>query len=168
MRVATVFFLFLFLKLETHAQSRTIKGLVLSEDLTPISHISIYFQDSIEIGLTNSDGRYEITVPTHVDSVSFLGVGYERLFVRLNSGCSLVNIIMILAGTYDFMSPEKMDRQRRRYFDRVNKLYPLAVERGLFEIEPSCYAVLFQRYAPEMRQRHKEWLRQKAQFQPGP
>jgi hypothetical protein len=167
MRVAAVLFLFLFLRLETHAQSRTIKGLVLSEDLTPLSHISIYLKDSIEIGLTNSDGRYEITVPTHIDSISYLGVGYERLFVSLNSGCSLVNIIMILHGTYDFMSPEKMDRQRRRYYDRVNKLYPLAVERGLFAAEPSCYAVLFQRYAPGMRQRHKEWLRQKAQLQPG-
>ena len=168
MRLIAVFYLFLFLRLEAQAQGRTIKGLVLSEDLTPISHISIYLKDSLEIGVTNSDGRYEFAIPARIDSISFLGVGYERLLVRLDSGCTVVNIIMILAGTYDFMSPERMDRQRRKYFDRVNKLYPIAVERGLFETEPFCYAVLFQRYAPEMRQRHKEWLRQREQLQPGP
>jgi hypothetical protein len=67
--------------------------------------------------------------------------------------------IMVSAGSYDFMSPSKVDRKRRRYFDKISKLYPVAVQKGLFGSNHPCYKAVFQPNAPEMRERHRQWLR---------
>ena len=149
----------LFASLGTHAQSRTVNGLVLNEEISPLWYVSIYINDWDKVGETDSNGKYEITVPVGVDSIIFRGVGYQPLLVKLTPECSHVEVIMILAGTNDFMSPEKSDRHRRRDFDKVSKLYPVAVEKGLFRPGTPCYKVIFQPNAQEMREKHRQRLR---------
>ena len=129
----------LFVCLGTCAQSRTVSGLLLDQDLFPTAHIHISMNDMVEVGRTDAKGKFEIALPDGVDSIIFRGVGFEPLLVRLTPSCNRVEAIMVLAGSYDFMSPAKVDRQRRRYFKRINKLYPVAVQKGLFASTPPCY-----------------------------
>ena len=160
MKIVLGIILILFASLGAYAQSRTVNGLVLDEEMTPLWYVSIYINDRDKVGETDSNGKYEITIPVGVDSVIFRGVGYEPLLVRLAPECNRVEAIMIPARTYDFMSPAKVDRKRRRYFDKISKLYPVAVQKGLFASAPPCYQAIFQRDAPRMKERHRQWLRE--------
>jgi hypothetical protein len=137
----------LFGYLGTYAQSRTVNGLLLDRDLLPTPDIHIYIHDSVKVARTDAQGKFEITLPGGVDSIIFRGVGFEPLLLELTPSCSRVEAIMVLAGSYDFMSPAKVDRQRRRYSKKINKLYTVAVHKGLFTSTSPCYKALFQPFA---------------------
>lgn len=155
MKIILIILSAFYISLEGYGQNRQLNGLVLNEEMEPISHIFIYINDSLEIGRTDAKGKYEVTLPVEVDSIIFRGVGFEPLLVTLGTGCSRVEVIMVLAGSYDFMSPAKVDRQRRRYFEKINKLYPAAIQKGLFASTPTCHKTVFQPNAPKMREIHK-------------
>ena len=159
MKIVLIILSAFFVYMETYAQSRTVNGLLLDPDLFPTSHIHIYIRDSVEVGRTDAKGSFEITIPVVADSIIFRGVGFEPLLVRLDPGCRRVEAIMVLAGSYDFMSPAKVDRQRRRYFNKLSKLYPVAVRKGLFAAGPPCSKAIFQPHAPIMKEMHRQWLR---------
>jgi len=152
MKIVLIIVSALIVYLGTFAQSRTVNGLLLDRDIYPIWGIQIYIHDSVEVGRTDAQGKFEINLPVGVDSIIFRGVGFEPLLVTLAPGCSRVEAIMILAGTYDFMSPAKVDRQRRRYFNKISKLYPVAVQKGLFASTSPCHKAVFQPNAPKMKQ----------------
>ena len=146
----------LFASLGAFTQSRTVNGLVLDEEMAPLWYVGVYINDWDKVGETDSNGKYAITIPVGVDSIIFRGVGYEPLLIRLTPECNRVEAIMIPAGTYDFMSPAKVDRQRRRYFDKTIRLYPVAVQKGLFASVPACSKVIFQPNAPRMKGMHRK------------
>ena len=151
MKIVLIIVSALFVCLGTFAQSRTVNGLLLDLDMYPIWGIQIYLHDSIEVGRTDAEGKFEITLPVGVDLIIFRGVGFEPLLVRITPSCSRVEAIMVLAGSYDFMSPAKVDRKRRRYFKKISKLYPVAVRKGLFSPAPPCYKAVFQPFASKKR-----------------
>lgn len=130
-----------------------------TKKMAPLWYVGVYLNDWDKVGETDSNGKFEIAVPIGVDSIIFFGVGYEPLLVRLAPECRRIEAIMIPAGTYDFMSPAKVDRQRRRYFDKISKLYPVAVRKGLFASDSPCYQTIFHRDAPKMKEMHRQWLR---------
>ena len=167
MKIVLSIFLALFVSLGANAQSRKVNGLVLNEEIYPLWGASIYIDDWVKVGETDSNGKYEVTVPVRVDSIIFLGVGYEPLLVRLAPGCGQVEVIMIPAATYDFMSPAKVDRQRRRYFNKISKLYSVAVQKGLFAAAPPCSKAIFQPDAPRKKEMHRQWLRKQDSAQHG-
>lgn len=146
----------LFASLGAYAQSRTVNGLVLNEEMAPLWYVGVYINDWEKVGETDSNGKYAITIPVGVDSIFFRSVGYEPLLVRLRPECNRVEAIMIPAGTYDFMSPAKVDRQRRRYFDKISRLYPVAVYKGLFSSVPTCSKAIFQPDAPRKKEMHRQ------------
>src|SRR5690349_11704739 len=102
----------LFAYLEAASQSRTVYGLLLDGEFFPTPGTHIYIHYSVEVGRTDRKGNFEIAIPVDVDLILFHSVGFEPLLVRLGPGCSRVEAIMVLAGSYDFMSPAKVDRQR--------------------------------------------------------
>jgi hypothetical protein len=151
MKMAIIVLSALFVCSGTYAQSQTVSGLLLDRDLFPIADIHIYINDSVEVGRTDAKGIFEIALPDGVDSIIFRGVGFEPLIVMLTPSCSRIEAIMVLAGSYDFMSPAKVDRQRRRYFKKVNELYPVAVQKGLFASACPCYKAVFPPFASKKR-----------------
>ena len=154
LKLAFTILLSLFVSLGTLAQNKAVSGLLLDQELSPVCGAFIYVNDSV-VGKTNAQGKYEISLPPGVDSIFFGGVGYEKLLVKVAPDCGHVDAIMILAGSYDFMSPKKVDRQRRRYFEKIRKLYPIAVQKGLFASSTPCYKVVFLTMAPGMMKRYK-------------
>jgi hypothetical protein len=158
-KIVISIFLALFASLGAHSQSRTVNGLLLDRDMSPVWAIHIYINDSVKVGETDAKGNYEVTIPVGVDSIIFRGVGFEPLLVRLAPGCSRVEAIMVLAGSYDFMSPAKVDRQRLRYFNKITKLYSVAVQKGHFASDPICHKAIFQRDVPRKKEMHRQWLR---------
>ena len=61
------------------SQNRTIQGVVIDNlDHEPVPYVSILFNDSIQIGMTNLDGSFQIEVPYTVNRL-VLGraIGFE-------------------------------------------------------------------------------------------
>ena len=151
MKIGLIIVSALFVCLGTFAQNRSVNGLLLDQDMYPIWGIQIYLHDSIEVGRTDTQGKFEITLPVGIDLIIFRGVGFEPLLVRVTPGCSRIEAFMVMAGSYDFMSLAKADRKRRRYYKKISKLYPVAVQKGLFSSSPPCYKAIFQPFALKNR-----------------
>jgi len=55
-----------------------------------------------------------------------------------------------MASTYDFMSPKKVDRLRKKEFEKLPELHSQAFQKGLFKTEKSCLKRKFEPDFPEL------------------
>ncbi|RFZ94516.1 hypothetical protein D0C36_02930 [Mucilaginibacter conchicola] len=104
-------------------QIRTISGLVIDDHLTPVPGVQLRLNDTTLIGTTNSDGRFNTDIPQNTNTLHFGFVGFEPATIRINDNCDTIEIILLPASTYDFMSPKKIDRLRLKQFKTLPGLY---------------------------------------------
>ncbi len=78
------------------------------------------------------DGFFGINIPQETDSLMFRYVGMEWTDIRLKKDCDTVEVVMMYDGTYDFMSSKKIDRLRKKRFDKLPIVHSEAVRNGLF------------------------------------
>lgn len=73
-------YLFLLFPILSFAQTITYSGVVRDKSTgKPIEHVSISVYDSNVATLTNSEGRFRITVPTSAKKINFNHLSYDRL-----------------------------------------------------------------------------------------
>ncbi|MDE5423078.1 hypothetical protein L3073_12740 [Ancylomarina sp. DW003] len=125
--------------LNLNGQTRIISGRVISEHLESLPGLDIENSDNVFLGKTDMDGRFKISIPQETDSLLFRYIGMEWTDIRLKKDCDTVEVVMMYAGTYDFMSSKKIDRFRKKRFDNVLNLHSEAVKNGLFEKFNICY-----------------------------
>src|SRR5690606_25320015 len=77
------------------------------------------------------------------DKLIFAGVGYEWATITDPKECENLEIILFLASTYDFMSPRKVDRLRKKEFEKLPELHSQAFQKGLFKNEKPCVSRKF-------------------------
>ena len=140
----------LFFNLNLNGQTRTIIGRVISEDLEPLPGLDIENSENVLLGKTDMDGRFKISIPQETDSLLFRYVGMEWTDIKLRKDCDTVEIVMMYAGTYDFMTSRKIDRLRKKRFDNLPSLHSDAVENGLFEKNNTCYERFFKADKPAL------------------
>ena len=121
-----------------YSQSRTIKGRVLSEHLDIMTGTSIMIDDSVEVGRADLNGFFEIEIPTSKKKIIFRFLGVEPTTIELVDGCN-VEVILMLSSTYDFISPKRAERKRKKRYKKLPKIHKQAFEKGLFETEHACY-----------------------------
>lgn len=138
----------LFFYLNLNGQTRTIVGRVICEDLEPLPRLYIENSDNVPLGQTDMDGRFKISIPQETDSLLFRYVSMEWTDIKLRKDCDTVEIVMMYAGTYDFMTSRKIDRLRKKRFDNLPNLHFDAVENGLFEKNNICYERFFKADKP--------------------
>jgi hypothetical protein len=149
MKIKTILIIaVLFLSLSLKGQNRTIIGRVISEDLEPLIMLDIKNSDTVLLGKTDMDGRFKISIPQGIDRLLFSYLGMERTEIKLKKDCDTVEVVMIYAGTYDFMTLRKVDRLRKKRFDNLPNLHSDAVKNGLFENNNICYERVFEEYNP--------------------
>lgn len=147
MKIATILIIaVLFLNLNLSGQTRTIIGLLISEDLEPIPGLEIKNSEMVLLGKTEMDGRFKISIPQETDSLLFRYVGMEWTDIRLKKDCDTVEVIIMYDATYDFMTLKKVDRLRKKRFDKLPNLHSEAVKNGLFENNNICYERAFEEY----------------------
>ena len=129
----------LFLTQNLFAQNRIISGRVISEDLEPLPMLDIENSDYVLLGKTDIDGRFKISIPQETDSLLFRYVGMEWTDIRLKKDCDTVEVVMMYYVTYDFMSSKKIDRLRKKRFDKLPIVHFEAVKKGLFKSNNICY-----------------------------
>lgn len=120
--------------------------------------ITAFNKDTIEIGKTDLNGYFQIKLPKETDKLIFAGLGYEWATITVPKECETLEIILFLATTYDFMSPRKVDRHRRKEFKKLPELHSQAFRKGLFKTEKPCVSRKFEPDFPELdeiRRQHK-------------
>ena len=68
--------------------------------------------------------------------------------IKLRKDCDTVEVVMMYAGTYDFMTLKKVDRLRKKRFDNLPNLHSGAAKNGLFVNNNNCYERVFEEYNP--------------------
>ncbi len=126
-----------------YAQHKTIKGRVVDDNLEPLPHVSIVINNTIEVGKTDTNGFFQIEVPVSIKKVLFSAVGLEATAIELTAKCNDVNVVMLLTGTYDFITLRKVDKLRMRKFKKLPKLHKEAFKKGIFKTDNICYTQEF-------------------------
>ena len=149
MRIVTILILIiLFIDLGLNAQTRTITGRVISEDLELLPMVYIQNSDTLLLGKTDMDGQFIIRIPQETGRLLFGYVGMEWTEIKLSKDCDTVEVVMMYGVNYDFMTLRKVDRLRKKRFDNLPSLHSDAVRNGLFENTNICYERVFKTHNP--------------------
>jgi len=146
MKLTLILSIFIFLTSAVHGQIRTIKGTVICEHLELLPGVSIYSLDSVEIGRTNLDGEFNISIQDETDQLMFGFVGLEPMTITFADNCEKLEIIMMYGVHYDFISLSKADRLRKKRFDKLPEVRKKAFEQGIFKSDSLNYSQEFDSY----------------------
>lgn len=67
----------------------------------------------------------------------------EKKCVQLAENCAHLDIILLHRGSYDFMSAGKVDRLRKKEFNRMPLFHQAAFEKGIFKSAKTCFTEKF-------------------------
>lgn len=141
----------------THVQgqTRTLTGKIIDNEFNPLAQVSIFSADTVLLGKSDKNGNFSITVPTHTKTLIVADVGMEWKRLDSLSDCSNLEVILQPMWTYDFKLPAKVDRLRKKQFDKLPALHQSAFQKGIFKAEKPCYLDKFIPHKKEMLERHK-------------
>lgn len=162
MRFKTAFFIsFIFCIFSAFGQ-KTLKGKTIDQFLESVIGITIFDKDTTKIGQTDLNGYFQIELPKETDTLIFAGVGYEWATITVPKECENLELVLFMASTYDFMSPKKVDRLRKKEFEKLPELHSQAYQKGLFKTEKSCVIRKFELDFPNLDEiRRQDKLRKK-------
>ncbi|WP_347174021.1 carboxypeptidase-like regulatory domain-containing protein [Polaribacter uvawellassae] len=162
MRFKITFFISLFFCILSVFGQRTLKGRIIDQFFETAIGITISNKDTTEIGLSDLDGYFKIKLPKETDILIFAGVGYESATISIPKECENAEIVLFMASTYDFISPKKIDRLRKKEFDKLPELHSQAYQKGLFKTEKTCVIRTFKLDFPNLDEiRRQDKLRKK-------
>ncbi|WP_123891799.1 hypothetical protein [Chitinophaga costaii] len=126
-----------------YSQNKTIKGRVISDDFETVALASIMINDTVEVGKTDLKGFFQVDIPASMKKIIFRSVAIEPATIELVDKCDEVEVVMMLSGTYDFMTLKKVDRHRKKKFKRLPELHKEAFAKGIFKTDKACYTQQF-------------------------
>ena len=133
----------LFLTFDTTAQIRIIIGKVIDKFLNPISQAYIQNSHTILLGKTDINGQFRISIPIETKLLIIAGVGFESASINLTDSCNQFDIVLLLSGTYDFISLKKVDKLRMKQYKKLPELHFAAYQKGIFGSDSACYTQNF-------------------------
>jgi hypothetical protein len=133
-----VFFLIVIFLNSLNGQTRTITGRIIDEDLETIPEALINNSDTILLVKTDIDGKFLIQISTETKELVIGWVGMEWKTIILPNDCDNLDIILMFYANYDIRSHRKVDRKRKRRFNKLSEIHQIAYKKGLFCTEKPC------------------------------
>ena len=133
--------------------TKAITGRILSDRLEGVPKAQICAQDTTVIGTTDMEGYFKLAVPVNTNTLLVRTVGMEWATVNLSGDCSNLEVILLYASTYDFMSVRRVNRQEFRRFKHLPHLHQQAYEKGLFKSRIPCATPIFTKWVPRSANR---------------
>lgn len=131
-----------------YSQNRTIKGLVIDEgDFEIIIGAEIIINDSINVGKSGLDGRFQFETPLKDFKLKIMAPGWEDAELEISEGCNNIELIMMLDMIHDFASPKKVDKARRKRYNNIPNLHKEAYDKGIFQSPEACFSRKFREYS---------------------
>jgi hypothetical protein len=127
---------------------KTLTGRVLSDQLEGVPRAELCARDTTVIGTTDREGYFKIDVPANTNQLIFKTVGMERATINLSEDCSNLEVILLYASSYDFMSVRRVNRQELKRFKHLPQLHQAAYQKGLFKSRVPCAAPSFTKWVP--------------------
>ena len=118
--------------------------------------VRIFDNDNNLIGEVDFHGFFEINISNESDKLNFGFLGHESANIELTDSCSFIEIILLPAAHYDFMSSRKIDKLRKKEFDKLPQLHLNAIEKGIFTNETICYSREFEPDKPKIDEISKQ------------
>lgn len=112
--------------------------------------IKVFNKDTTEIGKSDWNGYFKIEVPKNTEKLIFAGLGYEWTKISLPTNCENLEIILLNDVLYHYKSHRKIDRLRKKRFDKITELHSQAYSKGFFKTEKPCFEQEFEFYKPEL------------------
>ena len=134
--------LFIVLSISTcslYSQNKTIKGRVITEFFETAPGMLIIINDTVEVGRTDLNGFFQIEITASVKKIIIWSLGLDQATIELVDKCEDVEVVMMLDGTYDFITLKKADRLRMKRFKKLPELHKEAFEKGIFKTDKACY-----------------------------
>jgi len=125
------------------SQNKTIKGRVIDNYLETLPYVTILINDTIVVGRTDLNGFFQISIPVFEKNILFRDIGIELTSIELADECNEVEVVMMLDGTYDFMSFKKIDKLRMKEFEKLPEIHKKAFDKGIFKTDNACYTQAF-------------------------
>jgi hypothetical protein len=142
----SLIFILLFSSILSAQESRTITGRIISEDLEPIPMAIIYSVDTIQLGITDINGYFNIEIPVRLKELLIGFVGMEWTSIVMTDKCQNLELIMMVKVIYDFISIKKINKKRFKRFKELPNKYLHAYEEGIFRSSSPCVSYVFKRY----------------------
>jgi hypothetical protein len=100
--------------------------------------------DTILLGKTDIDGKFLIQISTETKELVIGWVGMEWKTIILPNDCDNLDIILMFYANYDIISHRKVDRLRKRRFNKLSEIHQIAYKKGPFCAEKPCYRFDFE------------------------
>lgn len=151
-KLVTIFIVLCVSNCSLYSQNKTIKGRTITDQFETMSFVSIVINGTIEVGRTDLNGFFQIDIPVSVKKILFRSVGLEPAIIELVDTCNEVEVVMMLSSTYDFKTPKKVDRLRKKRFSKLPELHKEAFVKGIFKTDGVCYT---QEFIPHYKKKQK-------------
>src|SRR5215207_1268185 len=99
-------------------QTRILTGKIIDNNFQPFIQVKIFNVDTGFLGKSDMTGDFSITIPSDTKKLIVADVGMEWKMLDISDSCNNLEIILLPTGTYDFMTLKKVDRLRRKQFDK--------------------------------------------------
>ena len=113
-KLSVIFLLFGGLTCNLYSQDITLKGRVIDENLETLPGVSIRISDTLEIGTTDLNGFFQVNIPVYEKKILFSSVGLDPTAIELSDKCDKIEVVIMLSGTYDFITLKQADRKRKK------------------------------------------------------
>ncbi|MEP2023086.1 MAG: hypothetical protein ABJH98_06075 [Reichenbachiella sp.] len=99
----------------------------------------VFSEDTVELGTSNKDGFFEIEVPENTSKIFVSWVGYDWETIELSENCEQLEIVLIPAVIYDFVSLKRANKLNQKHREKwLPELYQQAFEQGYITSENPC------------------------------
>jgi hypothetical protein len=136
-------------------QTRTLTGKIIDFEFNTFYQVNIFNADTVLLAKSDTNGNFSIIIPADTKTLIIATVGMEWKNIELVNDCNNLEVILQPSWTYDFKGPAKVDRLRKKEFDKLPGLHISAFEKGIFKSDKPCYMDKFISHKKEMIERHK-------------
>jgi len=150
-----IFFLTLHFVTNILGQTRTLTGKIIDHEFITLYQVKIFNADTVPLATTDMNGNFSVTIPPDTKKLIVATVGMEWKSLDLLKDCNDLEIILQPMWTYDFKLSGKVDRLRKKQFEKLQALHQSAFEKGIFKRDKPCYVDKFIPQKKEMIERHK-------------
>jgi len=156
MKLAIISILSFFLS-TYHAVGQTtiVTGKVIDENFYPVYNAKLFKEDTVLLSTTDASGNFMIEIPTNTRLLTVASIAMESKHIHLTDNCSNLEIILLNSGSYDFLSAGKVDRLRKKEFNKLPSLHLSAFEKSVFKNDKPCYLDKFVSHKKELKEIHR-------------
>lgn len=125
-------------------QTRRITGKIIDDHFETLPFVGIYTTGHMLLGKASINGEFTLDIPEKTETLLFAAVSYEHTLIKIINKCEYIEVVMIEAANFHYISNAKIDRIRKREFNKLLSVHTKAFQKGVFLSSSPCYKQEFE------------------------